>query len=278
LDGAGRPTHGGDGTRFIYLNVEPADMGEPRTAGINVVADVKLGAQALYDALPRLERRSIDGFVAAVKTWSALQTDAIEPQRSLTAALRDGLDDEDILVSELTQVGYFATIGYPIRRPRTFVTPGYQGTLGYGFGAALGAAAGNPGTRVVSITGDGGFGWELQELATLARYRFDLSVVIFVDGHFGNVKLIQSRVFKTTYATELSNPDFAKLADAFGIPSVNVAAPWELAAALRRAKSRGGPAVIAVTVGEMPSAWPLIHHFAPRSAPPPPPPQWSFTS
>ena len=101
-----------------------------------------------------------------------------------------------MFVNELTQVGYFARVAYPVYAPGTIIGPGYQGTLGYGFPTGLGAAAGNPGRVVVSITGDGGFGWTLQELATAARYKLNHIVVVFADGAFANVRGLQQRAVR----------------------------------------------------------------------------------
>jgi acetolactate synthase-1/2/3 large subunit len=173
------------------------------------------------------------------------------------------------LVSELTQVGYFSNLAYPVRRPRTLLTPGFQGTLGYGFPTALGVAAGSPGKRTVSIVGDGGFGWSLQELATAAKYQFNLTTVIFSDGRFGNVQRIQRRTFGREFAVDLYNPDFQLLAKAFGVNAYQTDSPETLAAALDAAKAKGGPSLIEVRVGEMPSAWSLIHPFVPSPVTPP---------
>ena len=141
----------------------------------------------------------------------------VQPQTDYVDALRQALPDDAIVVSELTQVGYFANVAFPVQRPRSYLTPGYQGTLGYGFPTSLGVAVGNPQRRVVSINGDGGFGWSLQELATAARYRCNLAIVVFVDGRYGNVQRIQRRTFGHEFATEVSNPDFKQLAAAFGV-------------------------------------------------------------
>jgi acetolactate synthase-1/2/3 large subunit len=112
--------------------------------------------------------------------------------------------------------------------------------------------------RTVSITGDGGFGWALQELATAARYHLNLTTVVFADGFFGNVRRIQKRVFGRVMGAELYNPDFQLLAQAFGVRSERVNSPAGLAAALSAAKVAGGPSLIEVQVGEMPSPWALI--------------------
>ena len=129
--------------------------------------------------------------------------------------MRAALPDDGIFVNELTQVGYLTRSAYPVYGAYTYITPGYQGTLGYGFPTALGVAYGNPGRAVVSISGDGGFGWGMQELATASKYGLKPAIVVFNDGHFGNVRRIQKEVFARTLGTELANPDFGKLGDAF---------------------------------------------------------------
>lgn len=273
LDGHASPTHAAPGTKYVYLNVEPNDWNAPRRPGLSILGDARLGLEALLSALPAdLERAPVADKVALVKDWIALQTGAIQPQTDFVAALRGTMADDDILVSELTQVGYFSNIGYPVHSPRAFITPGYQGTLGYGFNTALGAAHGNPGKRVVSLNGDGGFSWGLQELATAARENYDLSIVVFVDGYYGNVRRIQNRVFGNEIGVKLTNPDFELLAKAYGLHSEAVDSPDGLRDALRAAKERGGPALIQVAVGVMPSPWALIHPFVPSMVPVPPNP------
>lgn len=272
LDAMARPTHAAPGCRFIYLNVDPADMGAPRQPGLAIEGDIRPGLEAIGAALGDLRRPSRGGDIAKVKSWEAGQTQAIKPQSDYAEVLRTHIDDDATLVSELTQVGYFSSVAYPVNRPRTFVTPGYQGTLGYGFPTALGVAAGAPDKRTVSITGDGGFGWGLNDLATAAKYKLNLTTVVFADNRFGNVQRIQRRTFGREFAVELTNPDYQLLGKAFGIRTARVRSPAELAGALEAAREAGGPALIEVQVGEMPSPWALIHAFVPPVTPPPPNP------
>ena len=153
----------------------------------------------------------------------------IVPQLSWVQALREAIPEDGILVNELTQVGYLAEVAYPVYGPRTYITPGYQGTLGYGFATALGAKVGNPDKVVVSINGDGGFGWNLQELATAKQHGIALITVVFADGAFGNVQRTQRERFDgRVLATDLANPDFVKLAEAFGIAAERVTTPEAL--------------------------------------------------
>jgi acetolactate synthase-1/2/3 large subunit len=182
------------------------------------------------------------------------------PQAAFVAALRAAIPDDGILVSELTQVGYLAQVAYPVYEPRTLIWPGYQGTLGYGFPTALGAKVGRPGRAVVSITGDGGFGWCLQELSTARKYDIGTVTVVFNDGAFGNVRRSQKERFGgRLLATDLVNPDFVKLAESFGVGAVRATSPEELEHALRAAIAAGEPTLIEVPVGEMPSPWPLVN-------------------
>jgi acetolactate synthase-1/2/3 large subunit len=174
--------------------------------------------------------------------------------------MRAALPDDGIFVNELTQVGYLSRIAFPIYSPNTYIGPTYQGTLGYGFPTALGAAVGGEGRRVLSITGDGGFGWNLQELATARKYNLPVTLVVFNDGYFGNVRAIQKRVFgsEKEFAVRLENPDFLTLAAAFRVPAVRADSPAALQAAVTDSLRENGPVLIEVPVGEMPSPWPLL--------------------
>jgi acetolactate synthase I/II/III large subunit len=261
--------------KFIYLTIDANDASPPRQPGLLLLGDARAGLERLHAALgPARHSRGAADTCRRVRAWCDQQLDAIEPQRGWLAALRRAIPEDGILVSELTQVGYFAAVAYPVYAQRTLITPGYQGTLGYGFPTAIGAALGNPGRMVVSINGDGGFGWNMQELSTVAKYRPALVTVVFNDGHFGNVRRIQKDVFGRNIGTELANPDFIALAQAFGIPAVRARTPAELEGAVRNvAGARApGPVLIEVPVGEMPSPWHLLNTIAQPPAPPPPSP------
>jgi len=271
LDAQASAIHCDPRCRFIYVNIDPAHCGAPRQAGVALAADARATLEALGSGLRDFSgRESRAEAVAKVKAWSDVQMRRIQPQTDYVDALRASLPDDAIVVSELTQVGYFANVAFPVQQARSFLTPGYQGTLGYGFPTSLGAAVGNPQRRVVSINGDGGFGWGLQELATAARYALNVTILVFADGRFGNVQRIQRRTFGHEFATEVANPDFQQLAQAFGIASHRVSSPGGLADALRAV--RQGPMLIEVQVGEMASPWPIVLPFVPSPTPPPPNP------
>ena len=243
--------------QYIYINLDAADLSAPRQAAVAIQADAAVALDALEQAVDRREALSAKDALK-VKRWAQVQIDAVSPQADFIRAMRAALPEEGIFVNELTQVGYLARIAFPVYQPRTYIGPGYQGTLGYGFPTALGAAVGAGGKRVLAISGDGGFGWNYQELATARRYNLPVTLVIFNDGHFGNVRAIQRRVFGAEVAVDLENPDFGILARAFGVPSSCVTSPDALSGAIRASLTEPGPVLIEVPVGEMPSPWHLL--------------------
>jgi acetolactate synthase-1/2/3 large subunit len=245
------------GLKYVHINIDAADMGAPRNPDVAIQADAADALPMLTERLAARTALSMDQ-AAGVKDWARQQIDAITPQAAYVQALRDAMPDDAIFVNELTQVGYLSRIAFPVYGPRTYIGPGYQGTLGYGFPVALGAAVGGGGRRVVSITGDGGFGWNMQELATARRYNLPVTLVVFNDGHYGNVRAIQKREFGAEVAVELTNPDFGLLARAFGVPFEQVDTPEALGGAVKAATGANGPAMIEVKMGVVPSPWHLL--------------------
>src|SRR5689334_1912932 len=175
---------------LVLLNADPADLGEPRAAELAIHADAGLGLRALAAAVGRPHRGSREDEFEQVRKWLEDCFADITPQRGYLAAIRSVLPDDGVFVSEFTQVGYAASVCFPVYHPRGYIGPGYQGTLGYGFATALGAKAADPSRAVISVTGDGGFSWTMQELSTLRRYGLGLVTIVFNDGHFGNVRRI----------------------------------------------------------------------------------------
>jgi acetolactate synthase I/II/III large subunit len=250
----GKPVMANPGARVILVNADPHDLGGPRKPEVAVMGDARLALEALADALPgRAGPAGRAAEVADARAWCASQLQALAPQISWLSAIRNALPDDGVFVDELTQVGYASRLYYPVYAPRTYLTPGYQGTLGYGFPAGLGAKVARPDVPVVAISGDGGFGWSLQELSTARKYGIGLITVVFADGYFGNVRRIQQEDFGRTIGTELANPDFIGLARAFGVAATRVSAPGQLTGVIREASAGREPLLIEVPVGEMPS-------------------------
>ena len=183
----------------------------------------------------------------------------LEPQLSFLKAIRAALPEDGIFVDEVTQVGFVSRLAFPVLKPRTFLSPGYQDNLGWGFGAALGVKAAKPAQAVLAIAGDGGFLYQAGELATARQHNLAVVVVVFDNGSFGNVRRIQEEQYgNRTIACDLTNPDFLKLAEAFGVAGFRARDGRELERALGEALALGKPALVHVPCGVMPSPWDMI--------------------
>jgi acetolactate synthase-1/2/3 large subunit len=184
---------------------------------------------------------------------------ALAPQVAYLRAIRDVLPDHGVLIDELTQVGYCARTIYPAYKPRTFISSGYQGTLGWGVATALGAKHAMGDAPVVAISGDGGFMFNVQELSTAVRHRIPIVVVVFNDDAYGNVRNMQRDLHgNRLIASDLANPDFVRLAHSFGIAGQRVSGPEALRTALEQSIAADEPVLIEVPVGDMPSPWQFI--------------------
>jgi acetolactate synthase I/II/III large subunit len=184
----------------------------------------------------------------------------LAPQLGYLEAIRAELPEDGIFVDEVTQLGFAARIAFPVYKPRTFISPGYQDNLGWGFATALGVQDARRDVPVLSISGDGGFMFTANEMATAMRHRIPLVAVVFNDGAFGNVRRIQQESYgNRLIGSDLANPDFVAFARSFGAEAARVTSPQELRGALRRAFAhRDGPTLLEVPVGAMPSPWEFI--------------------
>ncbi len=240
----------------IQLDIDPEEIGRNAPVSIGIEADAKAGLAALAHLVGRYNRRRRSRLVelTAFKTAAGARINSIEPQAGFGLAIRAEVPDEGIIVPEFTQVGYWSFIGLPIYKPNTFLTPGYQGTLGYGFTTAMGAKVGKPDVPVVSINGDGGFGFTMSELSTLVQHDIRLIAIVFNDNAYGNVRRIQDEDFGgRVHASELVNPDYQQLAGAFGITGRKAESAAELRIQLREAIKADEPTLIEVPVGVMPN-------------------------
>lgn len=245
----------------IHMDIDDEEVGRNFTPDLGIIADAKGGLRALIEAVAKYNRKreSRTDEMAAVKAAAKAKTDAIQPQAGFADAIRAELPDDGILVSEMTQLGYYSNMAMPIYQPNTWLTPGYQGTLGCGYAIALGAKVANPDKVVISMNGDGGFGFLLNELATQAQHKIGLITIVFNDSAYGNVKRIQQvDLGGKVLGSELVNPDYMKLADAFGITGRRTDTAAGLRVAIRESIKADEPVLIEVPVGQMPNPWRVL--------------------
>jgi acetolactate synthase-1/2/3 large subunit len=257
-----------DGLKSIRIDIDPSEM-RRLTPDAAVVADARAGTRELLAAVRKNGYKKTSGRRAAIRDASAAalaQIQKIQPQMAYLNILREVLPPDAIVTDELSQVGFASWYGFPIYEPRTFITSGYQGTLGSGFPTALGAKVAHPDRPVVAITGDGGFMFGVQELSTAVQFKIGVVTLVFNNNAYGNVRRDQRQRFDgRVVAADLVNPDFVKLAESFGVGAARVTSPDHFRPALEKALADGGPYLIAIEVprdSEV-TPWTFIHPAKP---------------
>jgi acetolactate synthase I/II/III large subunit len=252
------------GLTSVRIDIDPAEM-RRLVCDAAIVADAKAGTADLVAAVSKAGYSRTSGRRAAIREAAAAaqaEIQRIQPQMAYLAILREVLPANAIVTDELSQFGFASWYGFPVYEPRTFITSGYQGTLGSGFPTALGAKVANPDKPVVAITGDGGFMFGVQELSTAVQFNIGVVTLVFNNNAYGNVRRDQRERFDgRVVASDLVNPDFVKLAESFGVAAARVTAPDQFKAALEEALAHGGPYLISVEVprdSEV-SPWAFIH-------------------
>ena len=250
-----------DEVKTVRIDIDGEQATKPRPSDITIISNARNGLAALCDLIEPQNRTrpSRETELRKVKADAQAKLETLEPQYGFAKVIRDEVPDDGIVVTDVTQMATYLQNWMPVHHPRTLITPSYQATLGYAFPTALGAQVAHPDRRVICISGDGGFMFNVQELSTAVAHHINVVTIVFADKAFGNVKRFQKDNYGERYiAVDLHNPDFAALAHTFGMTGIRAETPEELRAAIREAFAAPGPALIEVPVGEMPSVWDLI--------------------
>ncbi|MEN3347343.1 MAG: acetolactate synthase large subunit, partial [Bradyrhizobium sp.] len=179
-----------DGLKSIRIDIDPVETRRLVT-DVSVVADSRAGTADLIAAVSKAGTSKVKGRRGVIREASAAslqEIQQVQPQMAYLNILREVLPHDAIVTDELSQVGFASWYGFPVYEPRTFITSGYQGTLGSGFPTALGAKVANPDKPVVAITGDGGFMFGVQELATAVQFNIGVVTLVFNNNAYGNVR------------------------------------------------------------------------------------------
>jgi acetolactate synthase-1/2/3 large subunit len=249
------------GVSVVRIDIDPETPDRFRKATVALVGDAKDYVRALLDAVPRhnAKRARRDDDLAPHRAWLSERLARFEPQMSFLKAMRAALPENGVFVDEVTQLGFAARLGFPVYKPRTFLSAGHQDSLGWGLGTALGVKAALPETPVLAIAGDGGLMYQLGDLATAVQHGLAIVLVVFDNGMFGNVKRIQQEAYGgRTIASDLVNPDFCRVAESFGVATSRARTAKELQQAIERGFASGKPTLVHVPCGEMPSPWDMI--------------------
>lgn len=243
----------------IRIDIDPVQITKPGRADIAMVADAGGALEALIQALEGVTVKARTDGHAEIRADLRRKLDGLEPLAGYARALRQALPRDGVVVSDITQFGVYARFGLPVYTPKSYLLPGYEATLGWAYPAALGAQVANPGRKVVTFAGDGGFMFNVQELATAVQHDIPVVALVFNNGRYGNVHQIQAKSYGSRHiAVDLRNPDFVALARAFGMAAARVETPDQLFETLRRFLDARAPGLIEIPVGEMPDVWSLV--------------------
>jgi acetolactate synthase-1/2/3 large subunit len=248
--------------KILRLDIDPTEMVRLKP-DLGLVTDSSAGLRALLEALGGMPARpSRAAELAALRENADEALRTVQPQEGYLRVIREVLPRDGFFVEEVSQVGFTARMAFPVYAPRQYVTCGYQDNLGFGFNTALGVKVANPDKAVVSVSGDGGFLFGVQELATARQFNIAVVAIVFNNSAYGNVRRDQETVYgNRLIGADLENPDFVALAASFGVRGMLARDAGELRRVLAEALELKEPVVIEVPVprGSDGSPWPFIH-------------------
>ena len=244
----------GDLPRIIHIDIDPDEIGRNLPTELGIVADARTASAQLLSALRESGQTRPSGAerIAKFRSDFASSMRSIAPvQARIIEDMRDTLPDDAIVVSGVTNIGYWSNIFFEVRQQQTYITSGYFGTLGYSFPTALGAQVGRPDRKVVALCGDGGFMYSPQELSSALRHGINAVAVVFNNGAFGASEWDQTHRYRGNFiGTDLHNPDFVRLAESFGAVGMRTE-PEGFAELLEVALNTDAPVLLEVVVPNM---------------------------
>ena len=256
--------------KIIHIDIDPTSISKNVRVDLPIVGDCK---RILTKILSLLEEENIDSFKAGLDKWhhqidkfkaihsmNYEQKGIIKPQYVIEK-IYELTKGDAIISTEVGQNQMWTAQYFPFVKPRTLLTSGGLGTMGYGFPAAMGAQAAFPNKMVIDISGDGSFQMNSQELATVVQYHLPVKVVILNNGYLGMIRQWQEFFYGKRYASsslEGVSPDFVKLAEAYGAVGLRATKPEEVVPALKKAFSIPEPVIIDFEVDPEENVYPMV--------------------
>ncbi len=248
---------------IAHVDIDHSEIDKLRTTNLGIVADVGETLRQLLPLVAADERTHWNQCVAEIRArFPQAAPEREDPLRPLNFIdhLSELLAPETIVTTDVGQHQMWVAQAYPFRRPRTLLTSGGLGTMGFGMPAAIGAALANPGGRVVCISGDGSLLMNIQELATLAELALDVSIIVMNNNHLGLVRQQQELFYGERYHASRfdSRPDFVAIANGFGLRGYDLgraSSPIETVAGVL---SEPGPSLINVPVHQTANVYPMV--------------------
>ena len=250
--------------KVAHIDIDPAEIGKNVPTEFPVVADAKKALQALLNkdiSKPNHQewKAHLENNKENYPLWSERSDEAISPQ-GLIKKIREFTNGEAIVTTDVGQHQMWTAQYYTLDKPHNWVTSGGLGSMGFGFPSAIGAQLGRPDDLVISISGDGGFQMNMQELMLLKQYNLPVKVIIVNNSALGMVRQWQESFYDERYSESLldANPDFVKLAESYGIRGMKVEKDSEVEAALEEILSHDGPVVADFRIIKKEKVYPMI--------------------
>lgn len=241
--------------KILQLDIDAAELNKNITVDLGLAGDIHDAVVRLIDQVDQQNHTEWHERVEHLKRQEQIQQDQmLQPHRLTPQALINEIakytEESTPIATDVGQHQMWIAQSYPFQKPRTFISSGGLGTMGFGLGAAIGAAFGSK-KRTILFTGDGSFGMNLNELATLKTTGAPVVIVVFNNGVLGMVRQWQTLFYNQHYSnTDLQErqSDFAKIAEAFGIPGFKIHTLDELSEQVAKAMAKSGPVLIDVTI------------------------------
>ncbi len=224
-----------EGRKIIHVDIDCAEISKNTATDIELCGDVKDVLQKLLAVLPQQDRPEWKNRVAEAKKLDVLPEEKTLTPRTLLKTVANFCNDDTVVATDVGQHQMWTMQYFPFKSPRTLLTSGGLGTMGFGLGAAIGGCIANDRKRTVLFTGDGSFGMSLQELVTAVSQNLPLLIVIFNNGVLGMVRQWQTMFYEKHYSSTTLNreTDFPALAKAFGAEGKKITSVSELEHALK---------------------------------------------
>ncbi|MGE5832101.1 MAG: biosynthetic-type acetolactate synthase large subunit [Methanomicrobiales archaeon] len=247
--------------KIIHIDVDPAEIGKNKPIDVPIVGDARSVLQAM---LHKAKKGARENWMEKIRAWKKKhplrykEDGKLRPQ-FIIKELSDLLKGEGVIVSEVGQNQIWTAQWYCFRKPRSWLTSGGLGTMGYGFPAAMGATFARPGEQVFDIAGDGSFQMNIQELGTVSANKIPVKVAILNNMFLGMVRQWQELFYDRRYSyTELPPVDFVKIAAAYGVDGIRVESVDEVREALKTAIATDGPFVMDFRIEREENVFPMV--------------------
>ncbi len=251
--------------RIVHVDVDPSSIGKNITVDIPVVGDA---ARVLERLLPLIQEKERKEWLSRITGWKQdfpltyEQSDSVVKPQAVVEAIDRVMPDDTIVATDVGQCQMWAAQYYRYTRPRTFLTSGGLGTMGFGLPAGIGAQFGRPEQTVVVVAGDGSLQMNIQELSTAVVNKLPVKIALLNNGYLGMVRQWQELFFDRRYShTYLAggNPDFVRVAEAYGGHGILVEDAGDVEPALERAMEiDDGPVLIDFHVDPEENVFPMV--------------------